>query len=343
MISWSLRLHKFEVHKTGQNILARIIIVAYNSGNDLQNCLNALEAQSDRRFEVVIVDNASPDKCVQALGTLPSYVTVITSINNLGFAAGCNLGARGAQTQWLITLNPDTIPNPDWFHELSLCWARDGRVDLWGCKQLNAQRPDVLDGFGDVLSIFGMAWRGGYGQPAESAPYRDVRIFGPCAAAAAYKRQTYEHLGGFDPAYFCYLEDVDLAMRFNLAGKTSRIAHKAIVHHVGGTSTAAQPEFPIFQASKNNVYFLIKTLPIFWLVICLPLFFTIQLWVRFRNRKDGYHDARVSGHKAGRKLWALAWKNRKTVERRAFSGFRLWPIMCKSYFKFRKRALFYTA
>jgi len=251
------------VHQDDTDILARIIIVLYNSADVIEPCLEALKTQTDKRFEIVIIDNACPQNSGQIVSDFtepPERMRLIKENDNLGFAAGCNLGAKGAQTRWLITLNPDTIVQPDWFEQLCRSWDKRPDIEIWGCKQLRANAPEILDGFGDVFSIFGIAWRGGYGQPARLAPNSDVQIFGPCAAAAAYLRSSFEALGGFDPTFFCYLEDIDLAMRFNLSGRPAHISHKAIIHHIGSHSTQESPDFAMRQSYKNNPYLLIKNL-----------------------------------------------------------------------------------
>ena len=93
---------------TAQAAWVRIAIVAYNSGEHLQHCVDALAAQTCRNFEAVIVNNASPDRCTQTLVLPDNRFSVLQAGDNLGFASGSNLGLAGADTEWVATLNPDT-------------------------------------------------------------------------------------------------------------------------------------------------------------------------------------------------------------------------------------------
>jgi len=320
---------------------ARVVIVAFNSGNDLQNCITALSKQSFKNFEVVIVDNQTPDNCIEKLTLLPANFQILKSETNLGFAGGCNLGAAGAKTEWIITLNPDTIPEPDWLEKLKASTSAQPDAAFWASKLLKADDPETLDGFGDVFSIFGMAWRGGYGHPEVIAPNSDVFVFGPCAAAAAYKRVAFESVGGFDPDFFCFLEDVDLAMRLNLAGYKAKISHRARVLHIGGTSTDDIPEFRYYHSFKNYSLLLVKSLPLSLLIIILPLHFILQLWITLRNRDDGMHNVRRQGQRDGLRRLGLAFRKRTGVKRERFSGINLFFRITKSYLKFRNNQLHY--
>ncbi len=76
----------------------------------------------------------------------------------------------------------------------------------------------LLDGVGDVYHISGLAWRKGHGSPALGQFEKFMEIVSPCAAAALYRRHDFLEIGGFDEDYFCYMEDVDLGLRFRLAG-----------------------------------------------------------------------------------------------------------------------------
>jgi GT2 family glycosyltransferase len=166
----------------------RIIIVNYNSGCLLQDCVLSLVGQSTGDFECVVVDNCSSDGSADRLQLPDDRFRLLRSDANLGFAAGSNFGARGAQTPWLATLNPDTRAHPDWLAHLRTATQRYPDITMFGSIQLNAADTQMLDGCGDVLSIYGLSWRGGYGSPAANAPPWDGEVFSPCAAAALYWR-----------------------------------------------------------------------------------------------------------------------------------------------------------
>ncbi len=181
----------------------RVVLVNYNSGDLLVRSVSALAEQSDSDFEAVIVDNASGDGSADRLVLPDARFSLIRSDENLGFAAGTNLGFRGARSDWLATLNPDAFPEPGWLAALREATARYPEAVMFGSLQIDAEDPARLDGCGDNYSIFGINWRGGHGHPFVG-PSADGACFSPCAAAALYRRQAFESVGGFDERYFGY-------------------------------------------------------------------------------------------------------------------------------------------
>jgi hypothetical protein len=128
---------------------------------------------------------------------------------------------------------------------------------MFGSTQLSAANPCILDGAGDCYSIYGIAWRGGQGAPADSVR-GDARVFSPCGAAALYRRDAFEAAGGFAEPFFCYLEDVDLGFRLNLLGEEAVQVADARVRHVGGATTS----FARGLILRNSVFVAVRCLPL---------------------------------------------------------------------------------
>lgn len=236
--------------------IASILIVAYQSGSDLGRCLEALDRQTHRDFEVILVDNASTDGAVDALAPR-DWLTIVRSADNLGFAAGNNLAARSARGRYLVTLNPDAFAEPGWLHALIAAAERHPEAASIASVQISHEDPDRLDGVGDPYAPWGAAWRGGKGDLAVAVA--ESEVFGPCAAAALYRREAFEAVGGFCERFFCYYEDVDLALRLRRAGWRSVITPWAVVRHVGSGSTAA--DFVLRHATRNRVWTFVRGMP----------------------------------------------------------------------------------
>ncbi|WP_281684913.1 glycosyltransferase family 2 protein, partial [Thalassobaculum salexigens] len=236
--------------------VASILIVAYQSGPDLGRCLEALDRQTRRDFEVILVDNASTDGAVEAI---PHYdwLTLVRAPENVGFAAGNNLAARSARGRYLVALNPDAFAEPGWLDSLIAAAERHPDAASVASVQLSHEDPDRLDGMGDPYAPWGAAWRGGKGGLA--VPVAESEVFGPCAAAALYRRDAFEAVGGFCERFFCYYEDVDLALRLRRAGWRSVITPWAIVRHVGSGSTSS--DFVLRHATRNRVWTYLRGMP----------------------------------------------------------------------------------
>ena len=128
----------------------RVIIVNHNAGPLLQNCIDALAAQSVADFEAIVVDNDSSDGSAEALRLPDGRFRLHLAHANLGFAAANNLAAADCKAPWLATLNPDTVAGKTWLEELRSATLRYPRVNMFGSTQLDARKPDRVDGFGDV-------------------------------------------------------------------------------------------------------------------------------------------------------------------------------------------------
>jgi N-acetylglucosaminyl-diphospho-decaprenol L-rhamnosyltransferase len=262
----------------------RVVVVNYNSGDLLARSVAALAAQSDPEFEAVIVDNASTDGSADRLILPDARFSLKRSDDNLGFAAGTNLGFRGAQSDWLATLNPDAFAEPGWLAALHEATARYPEAVMFGSLQIDAGDPARLDGCGDNYSILGINWRGGHGHPFTGLP-ADGECFSPCAAAAVYRRQAFEAAGGFDEGYFGYCEDVDLGFRLRLRGGRCIQVGDAVVHHIGSAVTGQHSAFTIYHSTRNRLWTFLKNTPpaLLWLSLPMHLAATARLLWRARG------------------------------------------------------------
>lgn len=263
-----------------------VIVVAWQSGEDLTRCLSAIAAQTVPPLEILLVDNASTDGApVAAVKAVPG-VTLIQAGKNLGFAAGVNLGARQALGEWLALINPDAFAAPDWIERLLAGAARHPGTACFGCRQTMAGTAGLLDGLGDVMSLPGVPYRGGYGAP-DPGPVEEGECFSACGGAMLIQRSMFESLGGFDEDLFMYCEDVDLGYRIRLSGGTCRVIPDAAVEHVGSASTGgAGSDFASFHGARNRIRVFIKDTPpvLFWMTLPLHVLATAVLFMRLAGQ-----------------------------------------------------------
>lgn len=247
--------------------LATIIVVTHNTARWRAQQKTALEAQTDKRWRLVVIDNASRTEERPAPEHFPNGAEIIQSEANLGFAEANNLAARGAATPYLVFLNPDAFPEPDWLENLIAAVEPLPQAGAIGCLQRREGAPGVLDGVGDVLHATGLAYRAGYGSRSGVPPLGET--FSACAAAMLVRREAFEAIGGFDSRYFCFFEDVDLGFRLRLAGWRVVQSPDAIVSHVGGGSTGTSSAFAEFHGARNRLWTFVKCMPgpLMWLML----------------------------------------------------------------------------
>lgn len=240
--------------------LISVLVVAYKSGAYLPRCLAALTAQRFRDFDILVLDNASPDGDEIDLSGLGVTAELVRSPENIGFAAGNNLLARQARGTWLALLNPDAFAEPDWLQAFAEAVARYDGISVFGSTQLLESDPALLDGAGDHYSPLGLAWRGDRLHPA-ACMTEDAEVMGPCAAAAFYRRDVFQRVGGFSEPFFCYYEDVDLGLRLRLAGERCVQLSGARVRHVASAISGQNSDFSRYHITRNRIWTFLRTMP----------------------------------------------------------------------------------
>ncbi|MFN2445566.1 MAG: glycosyltransferase family 2 protein [Vicinamibacterales bacterium] len=260
-----------------------VLIVNWNAGAHLERALAAVATQTLPAHRVIVLDNASTDGSVSGMGRRPG-IELIPLSENVGFAAGNNIAAgAAADCDWLAFLNPDAFPQPGWLDTLAAAAHAHPAVTMFASELRLDADPTTLDGAGDAYHVSGLPWRVGHGQPASLAPAAPSEAFSPCGAAALVRRDVFEEVGGFDPSFFCYVEDVDLAFRLRLRGHRCLYVPGAIVRHVGSASTGLRSDFASYHGHRNLVWAWVKNMPAGWVWLYAPqhLLLTVASFVRF--------------------------------------------------------------
>jgi GT2 family glycosyltransferase len=209
---------------------------------------------------------------------------------------------------------------------------------MFGSTQVMAERPNLLDGSGDAYHALGIAWRGNYEHPLADLP-GEGEVFGPCAAAALYRRDLFAAAAGFDERFFCYHEDVDLAFRLRLMGESCVQVAGAIVDHVGSGTTGRTSDFSVYHGTRNRVWTFAKNMPalLFWPI--LPATLAVHIYLLLRAASVGRFAATWRGMCDGLCGLGPIWRERRALQRTrrvgtvAIARALTWPLG-----KLRRRA-----
>ena len=269
-----------------------IIIPVWKNHLMLEDSFRYLSAQVFDDFEIVIVDNGSNENTLNEL--LKHWQNLDIFIKrfdkNKGYAVANNAGASLARGMWLVLLNDDAFPQPDWLEKLIETANKNSEYSFFASCQVQYNSPELLDGAGDAYHITGLAWRRLYNRPVQLFRQEGGEIFSVCPAAAMYSREEFLKVGGFDEDYFSYFEDVDLGFRLRLSGAKCLYVPEAVVRHVGSASTGKRSDFSVYYGYRNMIWTFVKNMPSPYFWIFLPLhiitlfFFFVYLTMRGQGR-----------------------------------------------------------
>lgn len=244
-----------------------VVIPTWSSSGFLRPCLAALARQTYRRFEVVVVENGStaqkrdlPDGWS---GSSSLTLRWIRLSQNLGFAGAVAAAWEQCETPWVALLNDDTEAEPQWLEKLLEAARRapsEPETAAVASLMLSMRDPETIDDAGDTLSWYGSADKRGRGRSA--ALYsEDDDVFSASAGAALYRRSAVDEVGGFDPTFESYFEDIDLGLRLRLAGYRCRYSAQARVLHYGGASGLPRKRY-VRLITRNRLLTFGKSVPL---------------------------------------------------------------------------------
>ncbi|SDP96094.1 Glycosyltransferase, GT2 family [Actinopolyspora xinjiangensis] len=224
----------------GEQPEVSVIVPVHGEWDYTRRCLRSLAGhRASAPFEVVVVDDASPDDSAELLARCPG-VRLVRTGRNLGFVGACNLGAEHARGHYLFFLNNDAEVTESWLDELLAAADSDERIGLVGARLLY---PDGrMQECGSVVWSDGTGWNlGRLGDP-DAPEYAALRDVDYCSGAALLvRRELFDSLGGFDTRYSpAYYEDTDLAFGVRAAGYRTVVQPRAVVVHHEGVSNGTE-------------------------------------------------------------------------------------------------------
>jgi GT2 family glycosyltransferase len=220
-----------------------IIIVCYKGWERLIKCLEALSLFSGGSFkaEVIVVDNKSGEETIFKIQERFTKFRFIFNEINGGFANGCNLGAKYAEGDFLLFLNPDTIVAESEVQKLLNTAKVNPEYSIVSCKQVNEYGKESI-AYGTFPSSFNLTgfqraiFRNRINQSSSNLPEISFPDW-VSGSVILIKKETYRRMEGFDEDFWMYYEDVDLCRRVrNNGGEVAFCRNIFIEHNHGGSS-----------------------------------------------------------------------------------------------------------
>ena len=288
--------------KSNLNPLVSIIILNYNAGNLLLNCVDSVFKSTYPNFEVLVVDNISTDNSHIVCKKKFEKIHLIENKENLGYCEGNNVGIRNANGEFVVILNPDTIVEPNWLNHLMSAYNEFGE-GLYQPKFFSLNEKHVLQSTGNMLHIFGFGFAKDKGKIDDEKMESIEKINYASGTCLFTSKIVLDKIGLLDPFLFLYHDDLDLGWRAAHIGINSFYVPKSIIYHAESYSIKWSSK-KFYWLERNRKYCLLThysketyakmRLSLFLVDLCVWLFYLSKGFLGakikaeldiFRNRK----------------------------------------------------------
>lgn len=290
--------------------LVSIIILNYNAGQLLIECVDSILKTDYPNFEIIVVDNASKDQSHQNCKEKFPSIILVENKENLGYCEGNNVGIRIANGEYIVILNPDTLAEPDWLTKLVTAYEKYG-VGLYQPKFLTTIDHSILMSTGNMIHLFAFGYSRGKGK-RDDGQYNQVESIGYASGTCLFtSSKVLRELGMFDPFLFAYHDDLDVGWRAAMLGiKSYYIPDSVIYHPPEGFSFKWSP-LKYYLLERNRHYCLLTHYSRSTFYKMLPALILVEIAVFFFYLKKGMIRSKL-------KSSFDIIKNRKKINKRYY-------------------------
>jgi len=320
-------IHKSEIDFSGKGLVS-IIIPVYNGEQHLEELIKSLINQTYKKIEIITVDNNSTDNSIKFLESVNEEKTplkIVSNKKNTGYCGGCNKGIENAHGEFLLFLSQDRIMNSDWIEKTIVEMNKNKKI---GCiigkvVREGASSPE----YGHSYDVYGVVLING-------SPDESNLFFG--GGTVLIRKKVLDKIGGFDPEFFIYQEDVDICWRIRLSGNLIKIVENAICQNKGGgisdtfhdsdgyhikfdSELVNVPLYKFYYSQKNRIRTLLKNYSRknIWkrIPITILMIFLRGIFMSIKNKNGSYFVAVFRGFFWNIKYFRNTMKFRKKIQK----------------------------
>ena len=210
--------------------LVSIIILNYNAGNLLLNCIESLSKLTYENVELVVVDNNSTDNSQNECKKIFPQIKLIQNKENVGYCGGNNVGIKEAKGEFLVILNPDTIVEHNLINTLMEAYRIHGE-GLYQPKILSLEDKKILQSTGNMIHLFGFGFARDKGNLDNNEINKVIPVGYAAGTCLFSSKQVFFKLKLFDEFLFLYHDDLDLGWRAAQKGIISYIVPQTKIYH----------------------------------------------------------------------------------------------------------------
>jgi GT2 family glycosyltransferase len=233
-----------------------VVVVAWNAGAALGTCIQSLRESArlaDEELRFVVVDNDSRDEAVAQVGLTDNDVIVRNPVN-AGYGVAAAQGIARADTPWILLVNPDVVVESGFVGAMVDAADRAASTVAVLVPELRfASYPGLVNCRGLTVDEIGVPAEIDAGKPAAPSPAApSLPLAGGSSGCCLLRSEHLLRLGGPEPSFFAYLEDVDLALRLGRAGCGAIFVPSAVALHEGSASTGTRSPLKVFLVARNR-------------------------------------------------------------------------------------------
>ena len=286
--------------------LTSIVVLNYNAGKLLLDCIDSLFETMNCEYEIILVDNVSRDESHKRCKEKFPEIKLIENKTNLGYCEGNNVGIREAAGEFVVILNPDTRVEPNWLEELFKAYNKYGD-GLYQPKIL-AFENQIFESAGNMLHLFGFGYSKGRGTK-DVGQYNKPEEIGYASGACLFtSSRILNQIGLFDPFVFLYHDDLDLGWRAVHLGIKSYYVPSSTIYHAGSYNYKWSAR-KFFWLERNRHYCLLTHYSKKTFYKILPALVIVEIMVIFAYLSKGFIKMKI-------KAYADIIKNRKHIAKR---------------------------
>ncbi len=275
--------------------LISIIILNYNAGNLLLDCVDSVFQSNYRNLEVIVVDNISKDNSHKKCKEKFQNITLIENEQNLGYCGGNNVGIKHAGGEFLVILNPDVIVETDWLNRLLDAFRKYGE-GLYQPKILATTNHNIIISAGNMIQLFGFGYSRGKGENDVGQYEKDEKVGYASGTCLFSSSNVFKKIGNFDSFLFAYHDDLDLCWKGRLKGIKSFYVHKSIVYHPLEGYSFKWNSFKYFLMERNRIYCLNKNFSRKTIFKMLPSLILVDIAITLFYLKKGFISAKIKAN-----------------------------------------------
>jgi len=275
--------------------LISVIILNYNAGDLLLECVDSVFNSNYNNLEVIVVDNVSKDNSHKICKEKFQNIILIENEKNLGYCGGNNVGMEHAKGEFLVILNPDVIVESDWLNQLLIAFRKYGD-GLYQPKILATTDHSIIISAGNMIQLFGFGFSRGKGEKDVGQYEKDEEVSYASGTCLFSSLDIFRRIGNFDSFLFAYHDDLDLCWRGRLIGIKSFYIHKSIIYHPLEGYSFKWNSFKFFLMERNRIYCLKKNFSRKTIFKILPSLILVDIAVTLFYLKKGFIVAKIKAN-----------------------------------------------